>query len=123
MGIAAKLARNLIQYASWMAAYEAQRLAEAAGVPLLSLATAVQESDKNIGGSSRLMFDTSVTPFGPDAHPMIVDAMTVGAGLAHKDLAAALALGRELGLELPLAAMTADRIDAVFRIGPDPQLP
>ena len=31
-GLQAKLARNLVQYASWLAAYEAQVLAEAAGI-------------------------------------------------------------------------------------------
>ena len=37
-GLAAKLARNLVQYGSWLAAYEAQRLAEAAGIVLTDLA-------------------------------------------------------------------------------------
>jgi 3-hydroxyisobutyrate dehydrogenase-like beta-hydroxyacid dehydrogenase len=37
-GLQAKLARNLVQYASWLAAYEAQELAESAGIDLLKLA-------------------------------------------------------------------------------------
>ena len=50
----------------------------------------------------------------PDTHPGMVDAMAAGALLAHKDLRAALELGRTLDVELPLAAMTDARCDAVF---------
>jgi hypothetical protein len=42
--------------------------------------------------------------------------MAAGAGLAHKDLRAAIALGETLGVELPLATMTDVRCDAVFGI-------
>jgi 3-hydroxyisobutyrate dehydrogenase-like beta-hydroxyacid dehydrogenase len=113
-GIKAKLARNLVQYGSWLAAYEAQRLAEAAGIELGKLAEVIRESDKLIGGASRLMFRDTVAPLPADTHPVIVDAMAAGAALAHKDLRAALELGRECGLSLPLAQMTEDRCDAVF---------
>ncbi|HLX88182.1 MAG TPA: NAD(P)-binding domain-containing protein, partial [Acidimicrobiales bacterium] len=74
-GLQAKLARNLVQYGSWLAAYEAQVLAEAAGVELGKLAEVIRQSDKLIGGASRLMFRPTVAPFGPDDHAMIVDAM------------------------------------------------
>jgi hypothetical protein len=53
-GLAAKLARNLITYGSWLAAFEAQELAEAAGIDLLKLGEAGRESDKRIGGATRL---------------------------------------------------------------------
>jgi 3-hydroxyisobutyrate dehydrogenase len=115
-GLKAKLARNLVQYGSWLAAYEAQVLAEAAGIELSKLAEVIRESDKLIGGSSRLMFRETVAPLPPDSHPGIVSAMAAGAGLAHKDLRAAIALGEALGVELPLAQMTDDRCDAVFGI-------
>jgi 3-hydroxyisobutyrate dehydrogenase len=115
-GLKAKLARNLVQYGSWLAAYEAQVLAEAAGIELSKLAEVIRESDKLIGGSSRLMFRETVAPLPPDAHPGIVSAMAGGAALAHKDLRAALALGEALDVELPLAAMTDARCDAVFGI-------
>jgi 3-hydroxyisobutyrate dehydrogenase len=115
-GLKAKLARNLVQYGSWLAAYEAQVLAEAAGIELSKLAEVIRESDKLIGGSSRLMFRETVAPLPPDSHPGIVSAMAAGAGLAHKDLRAAMALGETLGVELRLAQMTDDRCDAVFGI-------
>lgn len=48
-GLAAKLARNLVTYGSWLAAYEGQVLAEAAGIDLASLAQVVKASDPQIG--------------------------------------------------------------------------
>ncbi|HXQ91141.1 MAG TPA: NAD(P)-dependent oxidoreductase [Acidimicrobiales bacterium] len=113
-GLKAKLARNLVQYGSWLAAYEAQMLAEAAGIELAKLAEVIRESDKLIGGASRLMFRDTVAPLPPDTHALIADAMAAGASLAHKDLRAAIELGRTLDVELPLAEMTDERCDAVF---------
>jgi 3-hydroxyisobutyrate dehydrogenase len=115
-GLKAKLARNLVQYGSWLAAYEAQVLAEAAGIELAKLAEVIRASDQLIGGSSRLMFRDTAAPLPVDADAGFVAAMAAGASLAHKDLRAAIALGRSLGVELPLAAMTDERCDDVFAI-------
>jgi len=119
-GLQAKLARNLVQYGSWLAAYEAQVLAEAAGIELSKLARVIRESDKKIGGASTLMFRSSAAPFGPDDDAGVVGAMRRGSLLAHKDLRAALEMGRRLGVELPLAAMIEARTDALFGLAPDP---
>jgi len=119
-GLQAKLARNIVQYGSWLAAYEGQRLAEAAGIELSKLALAIRESDALIGGSSRLMFRETVAPFGDDAHPAIVEAMRAGAGLAHKDLRAALDLASDLGVRLPMTEMTEQLCDDVFGLGAGP---
>ena len=115
-GLKAKLARNLVQYGSWLAAYEAQVLAEAAGIELAKLAEVIRASDQLIGGSSRLMFRDTVAPLPADADAGFVAAMAAGASLAHKDLRAAIALGQSLEVDLPLAAMTDDRCDDVFGI-------
>ena len=117
-GLKAKLARNLVQYGSWLAAYEAQVLAEAAGIELAKLAEVIRESDKLIGGSSRLMFRETAAPLPADAHPGIVAAMAAGAALAHKDLRVAIELGATLDVDLPLARMTEDRCDTVFGLAP-----
>jgi 3-hydroxyisobutyrate dehydrogenase len=119
-GLQAKLARNIVQYGSWLAAYEGQRLAEAAGIELSKLALAIRESDILIGGSSRLMFRETVAPFGEDAHAGIVEAMRAGAGLAHKDLRAALDLASDLGVRLPMTEMTEQLCDDVFGLGRGP---
>jgi 3-hydroxyisobutyrate dehydrogenase-like beta-hydroxyacid dehydrogenase len=116
-GLQAKLARNVVQYGSWLAAYEGQRLAEAAGIELSKLAQAIRESDAMIGGASRLMFRETVEPFGPDAHEGIVSAMRAGANLAHKDLRAALALSDDLGVDLPMTELTERLCDSVFGLG------
>ncbi len=116
-GLQAKLARNIVQYGSWLAAYEGQRLAEAAGIELSKLALAIRESDSMIGGASRLMFRDTVAPFGEDADARIVDAMQAGANLAHKDLRAALDLASDFGMRLPMTEITEELCDDVFGLG------
>jgi 3-hydroxyisobutyrate dehydrogenase len=119
-GLAAKLARNLITYGSWLAAYEGQQLAEAAGISLAQLAEVVKASDVHIGGASRLMFRPTVAPFTDADDKGLVGAMESAASLAHKDLAAALELADSLGVELPLATMTERRADEIFGVGTVP---
>ncbi len=118
-GLAAKLARNLVQYASWLAAYEAQVLAEAAGVDLAKLAQVIRASDAKIGGASTLMFRSTVAPFEDGDDAGLVEAMRSASLLAHKDLHAALELGGALGVTLPLAVMTDERCDAIFGLSTD----
>ena len=115
-GLAAKLARNLVQYGGWLAAYEGQVLAEAAGIDLSKLAQVVRASDVLIGGASTLMFRTTVAPFTEDDDAGLVGAMRSGAALAHKDLRAALSLAADLDLDLPLAAMTEAHCDDIFGV-------
>jgi 3-hydroxyisobutyrate dehydrogenase len=116
-GLAAKLARNLVQYGSWLAAYEGQVLAEASGIELAKLAQVIKASDAKIGGASTLMFRSTVAPFSEKDNAGLIGAMRSGADLAHKDLQAALALADELDVDLPLAAMTEARADDIFGVG------
>jgi 3-hydroxyisobutyrate dehydrogenase len=117
-GLKAKLARNLVQYGSWMAAYEAQRIAEAAGIPLPLLATAIRESDRRIGGAATLMFRESVAPLRPDVptDAGLIGPMSAAAGLAHKDLGAVRSLAASLGLDAPVARLAEELCDGVFGI-------
>ncbi|HVA74798.1 MAG TPA: NAD(P)-binding domain-containing protein [Acidimicrobiales bacterium] len=119
-GQQAKLARNLIQFGAWLAAFEGQRLAEQAGIDLSKLAEVVKASDERIGGVSTLMFRSTTAPFGQSDDQGLVAAMESGASLAHKDLRAALDLGDELGVDLPLARLAQSHVDAVFGVGPLP---
>jgi 3-hydroxyisobutyrate dehydrogenase-like beta-hydroxyacid dehydrogenase len=116
-GLAAKLARNVVQYGGWLAAYEGQVLAEAAGIDLAKLAQVVQASDARSGGATTLMFRPTVAPFSEADDRGLVGAMHAAAALAHKDLQAALALAEELDVELRLAAMTEARCDDIFGVG------
>lgn len=119
-GLAAKLARNLVQYGGWLAAYEGQLLAEAAGIELAKLAQVVRASDAQSGGAATLMFRATVAPFSEADDRGLVGAMQAAAALAHKDVQAVLALAGELEIELPLAAMTEARCDEIFGVGVPP---
>ncbi len=119
-GLAAKLARNVVQYGGWLAAYEGQVLAEAAGIELAKLAQVVRASDAQSGGPATLMFRRTVAPFTSADDQGLVGAMQAAAGLARKDLQAALALAEELDLELPLATMTEAHCGDIFGVGVPP---
>jgi len=100
-GTRAQLARTLLQYATYAAAGEAQRLAEAAGIDLATLAAVVRHSDATLGGAATVMAR-------PTAGRLSRADETYGPLARVRDqgeaaLAAALALGRDLGIDLPLA--------------------
>jgi len=100
-GTQCKLARNLITYAGFAAAAEAQRLAEAAGIDLRKLAAVVRLSDSVTGGVSSIMVRESTAPLaaGDGLRPIFEHARDLG----EKDLALAIAMGAELGVETPVA--------------------
>ena len=116
-GLIAKLARNVVQYGSWLAAYEGQRIAEAAGIELSKLAAVIRASDAKIGGAATLMFRSTVAPLGPDDHEGLVTAMRAAALLAQKDLDVAINAATELGLVLPGAQITKQYCDSIFGVG------
>jgi 3-hydroxyisobutyrate dehydrogenase len=118
-GLSAKLARNVVQYGSWLAAQEAQELAEAAGVDLIKLGEAIRESDRVIGGAARLVFRPTAEPWPDDTDPALLTFLRDKAALAHKDLAAARDLADQLGVTLPVAALTDARCERIFGL-PDP---
>ena len=109
-GTRAKLARNLLQFAAYSAAAEAQRLAEAAGIDLSELAKVVRHSDRVTGGPGAIMLRDTTGPLPPD--DPLHDVLAHTRELGEKDLALALDLGKELGVELPFAALALDRFGA-----------
>lgn len=115
-GLAAKLARNLVQYGGWLAAHEGQVLAEAAGIELAKLAEVIRASDAQSGGPTTLMFRNTAAPFTPADDQGLVRAMQAAAGLARKDLHAVLAMAGDLGLELPVATMTEAHCGEIFGV-------
>ncbi len=116
-GLLAKLARNVVQYGSWLAAYEAQVLAEASGVELAKLAQVIKASDARIGGATTLMFRPTVAPFNQSDDAGLISAMRSAAALAHKDLRAALEAAGTAGVDMPLTALTDEHCDQIFGVG------
>ena len=102
-GTKAKLARNLLTFAGYAVAAEANRLAEAAGLDLNKLAAVVRHSDQITGGPSAIMVRPVTAPMAADdgLRSIFEHSRTLG----EKDLALALALGDSLGVDLPFAAL------------------
>ncbi len=106
-GTRAKLARNLLQFAAYGAAAEAQRLAEAAGIDLTDLANVVRHSDRVTGGPGAIMLRATTAPLARD-DPWF-EILSHTRDLGEKDLLLALELGRELGVDLPFAGLALAR--------------
>ncbi|MGW0809852.1 NAD(P)-dependent oxidoreductase [Nonomuraea sp. NPDC002799] len=116
-GTHAKLARNLLHFASFAAAAEAQRLAEAAGVPLGRLGRIVRHSDAVTGGPGAIMIRRSTAPLSPEdpLHEIMCHVRALG----HKDLSLALELAGELGVDTPLARLSYQRLAAGLGLTPE----
>jgi 3-hydroxyisobutyrate dehydrogenase-like beta-hydroxyacid dehydrogenase len=109
-GTRTKLARNLMHFAAYSAALEAMALAEAAGLALPKLARVVRHSDGVTGGASAIMVRDTAAPLQPDDG--LYDIFCHTRELAEKDLRLALALGAELGVDLPFTQLAMDRFAA-----------
>jgi 3-hydroxyisobutyrate dehydrogenase-like beta-hydroxyacid dehydrogenase len=109
-GTRAKLARNLLTFVSYAAAGEAQRLAEAAGIDLRELARAVRHSDAVTGGPGAIMLRDTTAALAADDPLREILAHT--RALAEKDLALALELAAEFGVDLPFAKLALERLGA-----------
>ncbi|TYK48360.1 NAD(P)-dependent oxidoreductase [Actinomadura decatromicini] len=107
-GTRAKLARNLLHYVAYTAAAEAQRLAEAAGVPLRELGRVVRHTDAITGGPGMLMLRDTTAPLKPDDD--LYDTLRHVRDLGEKDLALALELADELDVDLPLTRLARERL-------------
>ncbi len=99
-GMAAKVARNYVQYACFAAVHDGQALAQAAGVDLATFAHIV-ETTEAIGATAAMLRrrDATVRPaaeLGEGGGPL-----AAASALGLKDLAVAEALGLELGVALP----------------------
>lgn len=109
-GTRCKLARNLLTFAGFAAAAEANRLAEAAGIDLRKLAAVVRHSDGLTGGPSAVMIRPTTAPLAAEEGLRAVFEHT--RALGEKDLALAQALGRELGVDLPFTDLALQTLAA-----------
>lgn len=113
-GTRTKLARNLLQFCTYAAVGEAQRLAEAAGVPLRELAAVVRHTDPITGGPAMIMLRDTAKPMAPD--DPLFESMNHARVLGEKDLAQALELGDQLGVDLPLAVLARQSLGAALGV-------
>lgn len=100
-GTRMKLARNLLHFVSFTAATEAQRLAEAAGLDLVTLGEVVRHTDSVSGGPGAIMHRTTTTAPAEDDfwHGVLSHVVALG----EKDLRLAIGLAEELAVDVPLA--------------------
>ena len=100
-GTKAKLARNLLHFTSFAAVGEVMRLAESAGLSPAALGEVVRHSDSVTGGPGAIMLRDSAAVMSADDGLRPIFEHT--ARLGEKDVALALELADELGVELPVA--------------------
>jgi 3-hydroxyisobutyrate dehydrogenase len=114
-GIRAKVTRNVLAYFQLAGAYEASRLAAAAGVDLERLVEAIRVSDQQTGGIGTSLINMSNGTYHGDTAAAQKRSRGT-ATLAHKDLSAAIELARELGIELPVSEHIESAADVIFGV-------
>jgi len=109
-GTRMKLARNMLTFTSYAAACEAMKLAEAAGLDLQALGRVVRHTDALTGGPGAIMVRDDMKPLEPDH--FLYQPFLHTRGLGEKDLSLALALGKAVSVDLPLAEVAFQRLAA-----------
>lgn len=101
-GMVAKVARNLIGYSLMATAHDGMALAEAGGVSLDTLRHIV-ESTEVLGQYQVSLSRKTAQPYPREALGEHYDSLAQLVRLGHKDLAVALDIAAELGIDLPTA--------------------
>lgn len=114
-GTHAKLARNMLHFSAFCAVNESMRLAESLGLDLRALGNVVRHSDSVTGGPGAIMLrDTTAVMAADDPLRAIFEHT---AALGTKDLSLALDLAAERGVEVPIAAIAAQRLPSALGLG------
>jgi 3-hydroxyisobutyrate dehydrogenase-like beta-hydroxyacid dehydrogenase len=107
-GTRMKLARNLIHFVAFTAVTEAQRLAEACGLDLVALGEVVRHTDAITGGPGAIMYRDTTAPLEHDDFWWgVLDHVRA---LGEKDLTFAIELAVTLGVDVPLAQLSRERL-------------
>ncbi|OBG30174.1 NAD(P)-dependent oxidoreductase [Mycobacterium sp. 852002-51057_SCH5723018] len=109
-GTRMKLARNMLTFTSYVAACEAMKLADAAGLDLQALGRVVRHTDALTGGPGAIMVRDDMKDLEPDH--FLYQPFLHTRGLGEKDLSLALALGEAVAVDLPLAEVALQRLAA-----------
>lgn len=114
-----KIARNLITFASYAAAGEALRLADAAGLDVFQLGEVVRHSDRITGGPGAFMVRREAGPMADDdgLRPMFGHTLALGS----KDLELASEMGRALAVPTPFAALALSHLASTLGLEPYPE--
>jgi 3-hydroxyisobutyrate dehydrogenase-like beta-hydroxyacid dehydrogenase len=112
-GMATKIARNVVTYASWRAVFEATRLAELSGVSPQKLAEVIDAVDPE--GVTLLTMLRLRGTTGPAEGDELITHMRAVNLLMDKDLAAAEDLAEGLGVAVPV--VTATRVGGLETLG------
>ncbi len=109
-GMATKIVRNMMYYATWAAAAEAKALAERAGVDIGAMATINQLSEADMSGPTLWLKSWAARDSVPGGAQARHDHVQ---GVMLKDLDAAAALAVRYGVELPLIRLMRASADAI----------
>jgi 3-hydroxyisobutyrate dehydrogenase-like beta-hydroxyacid dehydrogenase len=102
-GTRMKLARNMLTFTSYVAACEAMKLAEAAGLDLQALGRVVRHTDALTSGPGAIMVRDDMKTIEPVN--FLYQSFLHARDLGEKDLSLALALGDAVSVKLPLAQL------------------
>ncbi len=114
-----KIARNLITFASYAAAGEALRLADAAGLDVFQLGEIVRHSDGITGGPGAFMVRREAGLMSDDdgLRPMFGHTLALGS----KDLELASEMGRSLDVPTPFAELALGNLASTLGLEPYPE--
>lgn len=104
-GNAAKLIKNLVTGAETLVIYEAIRIGEAAGI---DYRTALEMMRQSYSGTILDHWQDNFDPSGATSAPVISPV------LYHKDVATAVALGREYGVDLPISEQYMTAVERIL---------
>lgn len=113
----ARLARNLIAYASFVAVGEATELAAAGGVDLKALGDVVRHAEQLTGGPGSVLLRRDAKPLEAENPLRVPFERTRRMG--ERELAGARDLAAQLGVDAPMTGLAIERLATALGLPPD----